>query len=249
LPGPGLFAQLVRDVWPAGWSRRQSTAASEQAPWREAVPLLAPAVPSRVPADAWAHVTRRPEETTSGPRGNRWLAWSASSRTRRRIVPRPGPVCSRSRVLASCGFAAWTRCPASSLSRGSEAPSSARATARLFGTAGSGHRAATPSRLALSASFVPLAGRFYWRLGCWRCASSAARCRVRDSRRRRRSRVARMGAGETEAGGSIPPPRHRRRIDWIVCGLASVDGLHGEGLTQHAGHPCWRTEISQPGPR
>jgi hypothetical protein len=38
-------------------------------------------------------------------------------------------------------------------------------------------------------------------------------------------------------------------IDRVVFGLAPMDGLHGEGMTQHEGNPLLSTEISQPGPR
>jgi hypothetical protein len=64
---------------------------------------------------------------------------------------------------------------------------------------------ATPARLALSAICLPIAGKLYWLLVLWTVAKSAARVRVRWRRRRRRARVARIGAGETEAGGSRPP--------------------------------------------
>jgi hypothetical protein len=38
-------------------------------------------------------------------------------------------------------------------------------------------------------------------------------------------------------------------IDRVVVGLAPMDGLHGEGMTEHAGNPLLGTEISQPSPR
>jgi hypothetical protein len=40
-------------------------AASETAHLRSALPIFAPALPERFPADALAHVTRRPYETTA----------------------------------------------------------------------------------------------------------------------------------------------------------------------------------------
>jgi hypothetical protein len=77
LPLPCFFSRPVRYFWPAELLRRNTTAASEQAHVREAFPIFVPAVPYRLPADALAHVTRRQEETTSGPRGKRWMAWMA----------------------------------------------------------------------------------------------------------------------------------------------------------------------------
>ena len=62
-------------------------------------------------------------------------------------------------------------------------------------TAGSAKRSATPSRLAVSAIFVPMAGRFYWLVVFWTWARSSARLRVRGMRRRSKSRVARLSAG------------------------------------------------------
>jgi hypothetical protein len=38
------------------------------------------------------------------------------------------------------------------------------------------------------------------------------------------------------------------RIDLIMCGLAALDGVHGEGVTQDHGHPLFRTQGSPPGP-
>ena len=160
-PVPGLFSRRARDGWPVGWSRRNTTAAAANAHCREAFPIVVPAVPSRVPADACAHVTQRQEETPSGTRGKRWRSCSASRSTRRRIVPIPGTVWRTDRVWASCCFAALTMGHATSLRSWSSSPSSARATALLCWTAGAGKRAATPRRWALEASFFPISGRVY----------------------------------------------------------------------------------------
>ena len=94
--------------------------------------------------------------------GHRWRAWMSSSRTRRSMVPLPGPVWSRDRVWASYGLAALTRGASRALRRGSEDPRSVRATARLCGTAGAGPRSATPSRGAVAANFGPISGTVYW---------------------------------------------------------------------------------------
>src|SRR6266545_5504191 len=75
----------------------------------------------------------------------------------------------------------------------------------LFCTAGSAKRSATPSRLALEAIFLPMAGRLYGLVVFCTGARSSPRWRARGIRRRSRSRVARLSAGETEACGSIPP--------------------------------------------
>jgi hypothetical protein len=49
-----------------------------------------------------------------------------------------------------------------------------------------------------------------------------------------------------------PPAQPRRNflcIERVVCGLAPMDRLPVEGMTQHAGNPLLSPEISQPGPR
>jgi hypothetical protein len=71
-------ARLARYGWAAGWSRKHSTAASEQAHGSKAWPIVVPEVPKRFPAASWAHLTRRPEETTSCPLGKRRRAWPSS---------------------------------------------------------------------------------------------------------------------------------------------------------------------------
>jgi len=88
------------------------------------------------------------------------------------------------------------------VSRSEEAvvgPISVRSTALRCWTAGSGNRAATPSRFVSDASGPPSCGRLDWLLGCCRWASRPARWRLRCIRRRRRSLVARIWAGETSA--------------------------------------------------
>jgi len=62
-----------------------------------------------------------------------------------------------------------------------------------------------PSRLALSAICLPIAGRLDWLLVLCTWAKRSARVHLRWGRRLSRARVARMAAGETEACGSIPP--------------------------------------------
>ena len=62
MPWRGCFSPLVRHCCPAGVSRRPKTAAAEKAHVRGAVPMVVPEVPERCPADALAHLTRRPEE-------------------------------------------------------------------------------------------------------------------------------------------------------------------------------------------
>ena len=75
MPDPGWFSRVVRDFWPAGLARRPSTAASEQAPVRWAVPLGGPEVPERFPADPFVPLTRRQDERKSWTRGKRGIAW------------------------------------------------------------------------------------------------------------------------------------------------------------------------------
>ena len=60
--------------------------------------MFVPEVPSRVPADALAHVTTRPEKTHSCTRGHRRMSWISYRSTRRRIFPIPGTGWSRDQV-------------------------------------------------------------------------------------------------------------------------------------------------------
>jgi hypothetical protein len=91
-PCPCFFSSLRRACWPGGCSRRQRLAALENAPWSEAWPILVPEKPERVPVDAWAHCTRRQEETQSWPWGKRWMVGSSYRSARRRLGPIPGMV-------------------------------------------------------------------------------------------------------------------------------------------------------------
>src|SRR5439155_1506772 len=142
---------------------------------REAGPIVAPAVPARCPADAWAHGTRRPDETTAWRRGQRARAGLAASQSTRTIGPMPGTAGRWERGGAWGGVAVWTRGNATARRRRSSWSSRARSPSPRGGTAGAGHRAATPSRWALEASGVPSAARGYGLVVGGRCARRAAR--------------------------------------------------------------------------
>ena len=62
MPDPCFFSSLVRYFWPAGLARRKSTAASEKAHLRWALPIFVPEVQSRFPADAFELITGRPAD-------------------------------------------------------------------------------------------------------------------------------------------------------------------------------------------
>jgi hypothetical protein len=160
-----------------------------------ACPLVLPDVPPRLPPDAWAHGRRRQYDAQACTRGTRSRGCRASSRTRRRMVPMPGPVGERDRGGASWCWAVWSRKRARALRLWSSEVRRARATARVWGTAGASHRSATPSRVAGSALVWPIAGRVDWRWVCGTGARRAARVRRRCGRRRRPARVARISAG------------------------------------------------------
>jgi hypothetical protein len=121
----------------------------------------------------------------------------------------PGPVGERDRGGASWCWAVWSRKRARALRLWSSEVRRARATARVWGTAGASHRSATPSRVAGSALVWPIAGRVDWRWVCGTGARRAARVRRRCGRRRRPARGARLSAGEPSAWGTMPP---RRRV-------------------------------------
>jgi len=38
------------------------------------------------------------------------------------------------------------------------------------------------------------------------------------------------------------------RVDRVLCGLAAMDGLHGEGMTEAARERCSGAEVGEPGP-
>jgi hypothetical protein len=78
---------------------------------------------------------------------------------RRRRGPRPGTAGRREQGAGSGGGARCPRAPSTSCRRGASESSRARATARLFGTAGAGHRSAPPARWACEALGGPIAGR------------------------------------------------------------------------------------------
>ena len=56
-----FFSRRARYCCAAGWSLRNNTAASEKGPVRWALPIVAPEVPRRLPADALRHFPRRQE--------------------------------------------------------------------------------------------------------------------------------------------------------------------------------------------
>ena len=166
-PWPGGLAKRARGGGPAGCGRRHNPGAAAPAPWRGAGPLCWPAVPSRWPAAALAHVPRRQDETPAGTRAQRSLAGMASRRPRLRRGPRPGPVWHRARGGAAWGGAVGKRARASAWRRAASEVRSARATARVWGTAGASKRAATPARWVGEAIGVPRAGRWSGRFVCW----------------------------------------------------------------------------------
>jgi hypothetical protein len=94
-----------------------------------------------------------------------------------------------------------------------------------------------PGRVALEARVWPRAGPWYGLWGGWAWGHRAARWRLRGMRRRSRSRVARLAAGSTRAGGSMPP-RRRRAIWWAArwsCGPLPpcMACLYGAGPRTH----------------
>lgn len=106
----------------------------------------------------------------------------------------------------------------------------ARSTAMVLCTAASCKRWATPLRVAVEAMFLPIAGRLDWLLVLCTCPQRAARVRLRWVRRLRRARVARIVAGETEAGGSMPPRSNRAIcaasiVSFVACppGMACLE--------------------------
>jgi hypothetical protein len=206
---PGLCG---RGEWSASTRRRL-----RRPPWRGAWPRCLPAVPQRVPAEAVAHGSRRPDAATSGPRGQRAIVWRSSSRTRRRSVPLPGTGCRRWRGLAAWCLAVGRLARASARRSASSSGMRAKATAMGCCTAASATRSAPPARVAVAARLVPSSGRCDGRLGWWPCAPRAARVRSRGRRRRRRARGARLAAGSTDAGGSIHPGAAWRSCAHRAC--------------------------------
>jgi hypothetical protein len=138
------------------------------------------------------------------------MAWMSSSRTRLRSVPLPGPVCHRSRVWASWGWAALRMASSRAASHGSSSGMSARSTSRLCGPAGAAKRSATPSRWALEALCVPSQARW---TGCWGggqgrrgqhgCASEEYGG-VRGRRSRAAAQASQRPAGAGPRGASRP---------------------------------------------
>jgi hypothetical protein len=78
-------------------------------------------------------VTRRPDETTACHRGQRRRSGHSSRSTHLRLSPKPGTVCRRSSVVASCGFAVLKRSSARSRSRRASWSISARSGQSLGG--------------------------------------------------------------------------------------------------------------------
>ena len=99
----------------------------------------------------------------------------------------------------------------------------------------SGPRAAPPARWALAAIVGPRAGRGAGRCVCGTCARRAARWGARGLRRLSPSRVARLVAGETEAGGSLPPRSQAASVCASIVACVAV--------------PPWRAVMERAGPR
>ena len=68
MPDPCFYSSLVRYFWPAGLPRRNSTAASEKAHLRWALPIFVPEVPYRFPADSFVHDKAAIREEILDPR-------------------------------------------------------------------------------------------------------------------------------------------------------------------------------------
>ena len=76
-------------------------------------------------------------------------------------------------------------------------------------------------------------------------------CAADAGRRRKRSRVDRLAAGETEACGSMPPRSQAAifaRIALVIVGLAAMDGFPGEGMAQDKGDGQLQRRLGKPIP-
>ena len=209
-----------------------------------------PRVPERLPLDALAHGPGDKRRHTPAPAGRGRYDGC-------RQAARGGASCRcRAPCAADTGgwrHAAWRCCTMVSATLRRSASSSerrARSTAMLVCPAGAAQRAATPLRLALSAMCVPRAGKGDGLLvlctGARRsprvCARACGAGGGRGSRASRRER--RMPAGACRRGAG----RQSLRVDRVMCGLAAMDGLHGEGMTEDDRDRCIGAEVGEPVP-
>jgi hypothetical protein len=216
---------------------------------RGAWPLVVPAVPTRFPADAVAPVTRRHEETPACPGGNRVIAWMASRHTRRRIVPRPGTVGSRSSGLASWGvggceageFAIATQRSVIADARASHCDTLVHS--RISTALGApstvgfgGHRLADRRPRILAVGIVDV-GQELGPVACQRHPAPEQGAGRPHGRRR--------DSGLREPT-TAKPRRNVWCIDRVVCGLAPMARRHGEGMPSTQGLPsCAQRAASQ----
>src|SRR3990172_5668050 len=73
-PWPCFFSSRARSVLPSVVCRRNSTAASEKAHFRWTLPILAPPIPSFLPADSWRHLIKRAYDANSWTRSKRVMS-------------------------------------------------------------------------------------------------------------------------------------------------------------------------------
>ena len=187
------------------------------------------------------HLAQAEEERTSGPLGQRWeQGW-------RKAAPGGGWCRGRARWAQSQGLG--VRGPGGCAEGEVDARRSAsyggeerQSDCETLVPGGVGTARGAPRAVGLVGDLCAEAGRCYWRWVGWTWARSAARLCVRGLRRRRRSRVARLWAGEPEACGSLPP-RSSAAIfgesiwsfvavpPWLACreghGPGQQGGLHG----------------------
>ena len=220
-PWPCFCSKRARDFGPAGLVRRNRSAAAEQAHVRDAGPIFVPQVPDRWPAEAWAPLPKRPEETQSWTRGQRAPSGMAYTSTRRRLWPRPGTLGSPYRGGPQ---AAWPSGPEATREPAADHPSA---------QAGPGRRRASAGRRAQATArrrrhgWLGRRASGHSRAACPDGAAAAHGARAPPVSGRE---VAAAGAGRggpaSPQARQTPAPRDCLGIDLVVLGLPPLDGLH-----------------------
>jgi hypothetical protein len=251
LPWPWLGARRARSVWAAGWFRSKRTAASEQAHVREVVPSFAPEVPSRVPAEALAHVTSRPEDTSLDPgaasavmhliaqdhtqnlaeAGDGWQALQGWRMGRRgRLDEAPLDSAEPLSIVVHQG-----EVDCDTLRHGGiRAPLRHTVPVRLVG-----QRLPDLGQIVWPGGLRPVAQAF----GALTCQLSAAPAQVTGGPHR----------GGIDVGLWEPPATQQHSdvlgVDRVVFGLAAVDRLHRQRVPADNGQLFLGPEVGEPGPR
>ena len=182
VPWSGFFSTRARDCWAAGWASEAQDGGCRKGPCRSqpiadggAGRALTCHRRYALPPDVSLGGTEAPP---SCPLGKRSIWWMCIEPLAAEHLANPGhglPQVDQGLVVMVCGGCDESECHVAQ-PRGLGGDERQIDCVLLCAPCGTAQRSAPPSRVALEALVLPLAGRVYGLLVWWTCARSAASC-------------------------------------------------------------------------